>query len=202
MKQQYYLKTFQIKFNLIGQVRFGFMDKIGIKKYIRTIKDFPHKGIMFRDVTTLFSDPAGFDLTISEILSSIKSSRIEKVVGIEARGFILGGALANRLKCGFVPIRKSGKLPGTIISQNYQLEYGSDTLEIHIDSIESGERVLLVDDLLATGGTAEASIKLIEKLGGNIISCNFIVNLPDLGGSKKLSKLGIATNFLCSFDGD
>ena len=178
------------------------MDKIGIKKYIRTIKDFPHKGIMFRDVTTLFSDPDGFDLTISEILSSIKSSRIEKVVGIEARGFILGGALANRLKCGFVPIRKSGKLPGTIISQNYQLEYGSDTLEIHIDSIESGERVLLVDDLLATGGTAEASIKLIEKLGGNIISCNFIVNLPDLGGSKKLSKLGITTNCLCSFDGD
>ena len=178
------------------------MDKIGIKKYIRTIKDFPHKGIMFRDVTTLFSDPAGFDLTISEILSSVKSSRIEKVVGIEARGFILGGALATRLKCGFVPIRKSGKLPGTIIRQNYQLEYGSDTLEIHIDSIESGERVLLVDDLLATGGTAEASIKLIEKLGGNIISCNFIVNLPDLGGSKKLSKLGITTNCLCSFDGD
>ena len=178
------------------------MDKIGIKKYIRTIKDFPHEGIMFRDVTTLFCDPTGFDLTITEILSSIKSSGIDKVVGIEARGFIIGGAVANRLGCGFVPIRKSGKLPGTIIRQNYQLEYGSDTLEIHIDSIESGERVLLVDDLLATGGTAEASIKLIEKLGGNIISCNFIVNLPDLGGSKKLSKLGITTNCLCSFDGD
>ena len=103
------------------------MDKIGIKKYIRTIKDFPHQGIMFRDVTTLFSDPTGFDLTISEILSSIKSTRIDKVVGIEARGFILGGALANRLGCGFVPIRKSGKLPGAIISQDYQLEYGSDT---------------------------------------------------------------------------
>ena len=150
------------------------MDKIGIKKYIRTIKDFPHEGIMFRDVTTLFSDPTGFDLTISEILSDIKSSRIDKVVGIEARGFIMGGALANRLGCGFVPIRKSGKLPGAIISQDHQLEYGSDTLEVHVDSIEPGERVLLVDDLLATGGTAEAGIKLIEKLGGNIISLSLI----------------------------
>ena len=177
------------------------MDKIGIKKYIRTIKDFPHEGIMFRDVTTLFSDPTGFDLTISEILSYIKSSRIDKVVGIEARGFIIGGALADRLRCGFVPIRKSGKLPGAIISQDYQLEYGSDTLEVHVDSIEPGERVLLVDDLLATGGTAEAGVKLIEKLGGNIISCNFIVNLPDLGGSEKLANLGISTHFLCSFDG-
>ena len=178
------------------------MDKIGIKKYIRTIKDFPHEGIMFRDVTTLFSDPTGFDLTISEILSSIKSSGIDKVVGIEARGFIMGGALANRLGCGFVPIRKSGKLPGATISQDYQLEYGSDTLEVHVDSIEPGERVLLVDDLLATGGTAEAGVKLIEKLGGNIISCNFIVNLPDLGGSEKLANLGISTDFLCSFDGN
>lgn len=177
------------------------MDKIGIKKYIRTIKDFPHEGIMFRDVTTLFSDPTGFDLTISEILSYIKSSRIDKVVGIEARGFIMGGALANRLGCGFVPIRKSGKLPGAIISQDYQLEYGSDTLEVHVDSIERGERVLLVDDLLATGGTAEAGVKLIEKLGGNIISFHFIVNLPDLGGSEKLTNLGISTHFLCSFDG-
>ena len=178
------------------------MDKIGIKKYIRTIKDFPHEGIMFRDVTTLFSDPTGFDLTISEILSSIKSSGIDKVVGIEARGFIMGGALANRLGCGFVPIRKSGKLPGATISQDYQLEYGSDTLEVHVDSIEPGERVLLVDDLLATGGTAEAGVKLIEKLGGNIISCNFIVNLPDLGGNEKLTNLGISTHFLCSFDGN
>ena len=178
------------------------MDKIGIKKYIRTIKDFPHEGVMFRDVTTLFSDPTGFELTISEILSSIKSIGIDKVVGIEARGFIIGGALANRLGCGFVPIRKSGKLPGATISQDYQLEYGSDTLEAHVDSIEPGERVLLVDDLLATGGTAEAGIKLIEKLGGNIISCNFIVNLPDLGGSEKLANLGISTNFLCSFDGN
>ena len=178
------------------------MDKIGIKKYIRTIKDFPHEGIMFRDVTTLFSDPTGFDLTISEILSDIKSSRIDKVVGIEARGFIMGGALANRLGCGFVPIRKSGKLPGAIISQDYQLEYGSDTLEVHVDSIEPGERVLLVDDLLATGGTAEAAVKLIEKLGGNIISCDFIVNLPDLGGIEKLANLGISTHFLCSFDGN
>ena len=178
------------------------MDKIGIKKYIRTIKDFPHEGIMFRDVTTLFSDPTGFDLTISEILSSIKSSGIDKVVGIEARGFIMGGALANRLGCGFVPIRKSGKLPGATISQDYQLEYGSDTLEVHVDSIEPGERVLLVDDLLATGGTAAAGVKLIEKLGGNIISCNFIVNLPDLGGIEKLANLGISTHFLCSFDGN
>ena len=162
------------------------MDKIGVKKYIRTIKDFPHEGIMFRDVTSLFADPNGFDLTLTGILSSIENIKIDKVLGIEARGFILGGALANRLHCGFVPIRKSGKLPGAIISQDYQLEYGSDTLEIHVDSIEPGEKVLLVDDLLATGGTAEAGVKLIEKLGGNIVSCNFIVNLPKLGGDKKL----------------
>ena len=109
--------------------------------------------------------------------------------------------MANRLHCGFVPIRKSGKLPGAVISQDYQLEYGSDTLEIHVDSIEPGENILLVDDLLATGGTAEAGIKLIEKLGGNIVSCNFIVNLPNLGGDKKLADLGISTHFLCSFEG-
>jgi adenine phosphoribosyltransferase len=156
---------------------------------------------MFRDVTSLFSDPNGFDLTLTGILSSIENIKIDKVLGIEARGFILGGALANRLHCGFVPIRKSGKLPGAVISQDYQLEYGSDTLEIHVDSIEPGEKVLLVDDLLATGGTAEAGIKLIEKLGGNIVSCNFIVNLPKLGGDKKLADLGISTHFLCSFEG-
>ena len=177
------------------------MDKIGIKKYIRTIKDFPHEGIMFRDVTTLFSDPTGFDLTISEILSSIKSSGIDKVVGIEARGFIMGGALANRLGCGFVPIRKSGKLPGATISQDYQLEYGSDTLEVHVDSIEPGERVLLVDDLLATGGTAEAAAKLIEMSGGIVAGFVFIINLFDLPGEKKLKDKGYQIKSLINFPG-
>ncbi|MDU8910336.1 adenine phosphoribosyltransferase [Aestuariicoccus sp. MJ-SS9] len=172
-----------------------------VKDYIRTIVDFPHEGIMFRDVTTLFADPRGFRMAIDQLLHPYAGVRFDKVVGLEARGFILGGAVAHQLSAGFVPIRKKGKLPGTVISEEYTLEYGEAVVEIHDDAITAGERVLLVDDLLATGGTAEAGIKLIERLGGEIIGCAFIVDLPDLGGRKKLEAMGMDVHALCAFDG-
>ena len=153
-----------------------------IKDYIRTIVDFPHEGIMFRDVTTLFVDPRGFRMAIDQLLLPYAGVRFDKVVGLEARGFILGGAVAHQLSAGFVPVRKKGKLPGAVISEEYQLEYGEAVVEVHDDAIEAGEKILIVDDLLATGGTAEAGIKLVERLGGEIIGCAFIVDLPDLGG--------------------
>ncbi len=172
-----------------------------VKDYIRTIVDFPHEGIMFRDVTTLFSDPRGFRMTIDQMLHPYAGQRIDKVVGLEARGFILGGAIAHQLSLGFVPIRKKGKLPGATLSQAYQLEYGEAVMEIHDDAIQPGEKVLVVDDLLATGGTAAAGIQLIERLGGEIVGCSFIVDLPDLGGRKVLENLGIDVQVLCEFEG-
>ena len=152
--------------------------KKSVEDYIRTIPDFPHKGIMFRDVTTLFSDPRGFRICIDQLLSPYAGMRIDKVVGLEARGFILGGAVAHQLSVGFVPIRKKGKLPGKTIEQDYKLEYGDATMEVHDDAILPGEKILVVDDLLATGGTCEASIKLIERLGGEVISAAFVVTCP------------------------
>ena len=172
-----------------------------VKDYIRNIVDFPHEGIMFRDVTTLFSDPRGFRMCIDQMLHPYAGQPIDKVVGLEARGFILGGAIAHQLGTGFVPVRKKGKLPGTTISQDYKLEYGEAIVEIHDDAIEAGERILVVDDLLATGGTAEAGIKLIERLGGDIIGCSFIVDLPELGGRKKLQSMNMDVQVLCEFDG-
>ena len=172
-----------------------------VKDYIRTIVDFPHEGIMFRDVTTLFADPRGFRMCIDQMLHPYAGQPIDKVIGLEARGFILGGAIAHQLGTGFVPVRKKGKLPGTTISQDYKLEYGEAIVEIHDDAIEAGERILVVDDLLATGGTAEAGIKLIERLGGDIIGCSFIVDLPELGGRKKLQSMNIDVQVLCEFDG-
>ena len=172
-----------------------------VKDYIRTIVDFPHEGIMFRDVTTLFADPRGFRMAVDQMLHPYAGQRIDKVVGLEARGFILGGAIAHQLGTGFVPIRKKGKLPGATISQAYSLEYGEAIVEIHDDAITAGERILLVDDLLATGGTAEAGIKLVERLGGEIISCSFIIDLPALGGRKKLEAMGMDVQILCEFDG-
>ncbi len=172
-----------------------------VKDYIRTIVDFPHEGIMFRDVTTLFSDPRGFRMCIDQMLHPYAGQRIDKVVGLEARGFILGGAIAHQLSVGFVPIRKKGKLPGATLSEAYQLEYGEAVMEIHDDAIQPGEKVLVVDDLLATGGTAAAGIKLIERLGGEIVGCSFIVDLPDLGGRKVLENLGIEVEVLCEFEG-
>ena len=175
--------------------------KKSVEDYIRTIPDFPHKGIMFRDVTTLFSDPRGFRICIDQLLSPYAGMRIDKVVGLEARGFILGGAVAHQLSVGFVPIRKKGKLPGKTIKQDYKLEYGEATMEVHDDAILPGEKILVVDDLLATGGTCEASIKLIERLGGEIISAAFVVDLPELGGRERLEKMGIDLHWLCEYAG-
>lgn len=172
-----------------------------LKDYIRTIPDFPHEGILFRDVTTLFADPRGFRICVDQLLDPFAGQRIDKVAGLEARGFILGGAVAHQLSVGFVPIRKKGKLPGTTIEQPYALEYGEAVMELHDDAIEAGERVLLVDDLLATGGTAEAGITLVEKLGGDIVASAFVIDLPDLGGRKKLEDLGYAVHVLTSFEG-
>lgn len=172
-----------------------------VKDYIRTIADFPHEGILFRDVTTLFADARGFRMAIDQLLHPWAGQQIDKVVGLEARGFILGGAIAHQLSKGFVPIRKKGKLPGQTISQSYKLEYGEAIMEIHEDALTPGERVLIVDDLLATGGTCEASIKLIERLGAQIVGCSFIVDLPELGGRALLEKLGMNVNVLCEFEG-
>lgn len=172
-----------------------------VKNYIRTIVDFPHKGIMFRDVTTLFSDPRGFRMCIDQMVHPYAGEPIDKIVGLEARGFILGGAIAHQLGAGFVPIRKQGKLPGKTLSQDYKLEYGEAIVEIHDDAISAGERILIVDDLLATGGTAEAGIKLVERLGGDIVGCAFIVDLPELGGRAKLETMGMDVHALCNFEG-
>ena len=173
-----------------------------VQDYIRTIPDFPHEGIMFRDVTTLFADPRGFRIAIDQLLHPYAGEAIDKVVGLEARGFILGGAIAHQLSVGFVPIRKKGKLPGQTIAQDYTLEYGTATMEVHDDALQAGEKILLVDDLLATGGTAEAGIKLIERLGGEVVGCAFVVDLPDLGGRKKLEALGMNVHALCAFEGE
>lgn len=173
-----------------------------VQDYIRTIPDFPHEGIMFRDVTTLFADPRGFRMAVDQLLHPYAGADIDVVVGLEARGFILGGAIAYQLGKGFVPIRKKGKLPGKVISQAYTLEYGEAVMEIHDDAIEAGAKVLVVDDLLATGGTAEAGIKLLEKLGGNVVGCAFIIDLPELGGRAKLEKMGQDVHVLCEFEGE
>lgn len=173
----------------------------GIKEKIRAIPDYPKPGIMFRDITTLLQDARGFRKTVDEMVQPLAGTRIDKVVGIEARGFILGGAIAHQLSIGFVPVRKRGKLPWKTLSQEYQLEYGTDSMEIHIDAIQPNENILLVDDLIATGGTAEAAIKLIRAHKGNVVGCSFIVDLPELGGRKRLEALGVQVLALCEFDG-
>ena len=175
-----------------------------IKSKIRTIPDHPKKGILFRDITTLIKDPVGFKLVIDAFTQHFRKSAdaIDIIVGIESRGFIIGGALSYILGKGFVPIRKKGKLPAATISHEYELEYGTDTLEIHKDAIQKGDRVLVVDDLLATGGTALASAALIEKLGGKVVEMAFIVDLPDVGGSKRLLHKGYKIFHLTEFEGD
>ena len=172
-----------------------------VKDYIRTIVDFPHEGILFRDVTTLFADPRGFRMCVDQLLAPYAGQPIDKVAGLEARGFILGGAIAHQLSVGFVPIRKKGKLPGQTISQAYKLEYGEAIMEIHEDALQPGEKVLIVDDLLATGGTCEAGIKLIERLGAEVVGCAFVIDLPELGGRRLLEKLGMSVHVLCEFEG-
>jgi len=157
-----------------------------LKKYIRSIRDFPIKGIMFRDITTLLKDPDAVKETLNQLLAFSKEQKINKVIGIESRGFIFGAMLANELKAGFVPVRKPGKLPAEKESQTYQLEYGLDKIEIHKDAISNRDRVLIHDDLLATGGTAEAACKLVEKLGGKVVQISFLIELAFLNGREKL----------------
>ncbi len=169
---------------------------------IRTIPNFPKSGVMFRDITTLLADPLGFRKAVDEMVQTYVGVRIDKVAGIEARGFILGGAVAHQLATGFIPIRKKGKLPHKTISQDYKLEYGTDRLEIHNDAIASGDLVLLVDDLIATGGTAEAAVKLIRSAGGNVAAACFVIDLPDLGGSARLRAMGVDIITLCEFEGE
>ena len=172
-----------------------------IRDYIRTIPDFPHEGILFRDVTTLFGDPEGLRLSVDMIVDVCRALHIDKVAGLEARGFILGGAVAHQLSLGFVPIRKSGKLPGPTIAEHYALEYGTATMELHDDALQAGERVLLVDDLIATGGTAAAGIKLVERLGAQVVQASFIIDLPDLKGREVIEKMGVPVQVLCAFEG-
>jgi adenine phosphoribosyltransferase len=173
-----------------------------IKSLIRTIPHYPKQGIQFRDITTLLKDPIGFRMVVDALAQQYAHQHIDKIAGIEARGFIIGAALAYKLGVGFVPIRKSGKLPAETIGHDYALEYGADRVEIHTDAIAQGERVLLVDDLIATGGTAEAAAALIQKLGGVVMGCAFVINLPDLGGSKRLADGGFSPFSLCEFEGD
>ena len=172
-----------------------------VKDYVRSIHDFPHEGIIFRDVTTLFADARGFRMAVDQLLHAYAGTRIDKVVGLEARGFILGGAVAHQLSTGFVPIRKKGKLPGAVISEAYQLEYGEAIMEIHDDALKPGEKVLIVDDLLATGGTAEAAIKLCRRLGAEVVGCAFVIDLPELGGRALLESLEMPVHALCEFEG-
>jgi adenine phosphoribosyltransferase len=172
-----------------------------IRDYIRTIPDFPHEGILFRDVTTLFGDPEGLRRSVDMIVDVCREMHIDKVAGLEARGFILGGAVAHQLGLGFVPIRKSGKLPGATIAEHYALEYGTATMELHDDALQAGERVLLVDDLIATGGTAAAGIKLVERLGAQVVQASFIIDLPDLRGREVVERMGVPVQVLCAFGG-
>ena len=173
-----------------------------IKSRIRTIPDFPRPGIMFRDITTLLQDSYGFRKVVDELVQPYAGIRIDKVAGVEARGFILGGAVAHQLSVGFVPVRKKGKLPWQTIGQDYDLEYGSDRVEVHADAIVAGDDILLVDDLIATGGTAEATIRLVQQAGGTIVGATFVIELPDLGGRRRLEALGVEMRALCAFEGE
>lgn len=172
-----------------------------LQQLIRTIPDYPKPGILFRDITTLLADAKGLKAAIKAMSKSFEDRDVDVVAGIEARGFILGGAIADRLECGFIPIRKKGKLPWKTIGQEYTLEYGVDVIEIHEDAIAKNANVLIVDDLIATGGTAEAAVKLVQRSGGTVVGATFIVNLPDLGGIKRLDALGIESHALMAFEG-
>jgi adenine phosphoribosyltransferase len=172
-----------------------------LKSLIRSIPDYPKPGIVFRDVTTLLGDARGFQQAVISMAEPFKNAGVQAVAGIEARGFILGGAVADRLGCGFVPIRKKGKLPWKTIGQEYTLEYGVDVIEIHEDAIAQGQRVLIVDDLIATGGTAEAAAKLVTRSGGEIVGATFVIDLPDLGGMQLLAKHGVKGHAVMAFDG-
>lgn len=173
-----------------------------LKAAIRTIPDYPHEGIMFRDITTLLSDPKAYRRAVDELVHPYVGMGISQVAGIDARGFIFGGAMAHQLSAGFLALRKKGKLPFKTYSMTYNLEYGEAELEIHTDAVRKGEKVILVDDLLATGGTAEAAIKLLQDQGAEIIAACFVIDLPDLGGRKKIEALGVAVRTLVEFEGE
>ncbi len=168
---------------------------------IRTIPNYPKPGILFRDITTLLGDARAFRRAVDELVQPWAGAKVEKVAGIEARGFILGGAVAHQLSAGFVPVRKKGKLPHTTVSIAYSLEYGLDEMEMHEDAILPNERVILVDDLIATGGTAEGAVKLLRKLGADVVAACFVIDLPDLGGSRRLAALDVPVRSLIAFEG-
>jgi adenine phosphoribosyltransferase len=172
-----------------------------IKKLIRTVPDFPKAGIRFRDITPLIGDPKGF-AQVTHTLADRYHGKIDKIAAIEARGFIFGSAIAHVLGAGFVPIRKPGKLPGKSLAHEYTLEYGSNKVEIHVDAVATGERVLVVDDLLATGGTASAALTLLEQMGAKVVECAFVVELHDLGGRKRIEQRGYSVHALCGFTED
>ena len=175
---------------------------MNLTNLIRTIPDYPKPGIMFRDITTLLGHAEGFKHTIQMLVGRYAEYDFDYVAGIEARGFILGAPIAANLGKGFIPVRKVGKLPGKTLTQSYALEYGTDQIEIHVDAFPRGSKILLVDDLIATGGTAAAATQLIEKSGGEILECCFVINLPDLGGVKKLEAMGMRVYSLVEFEGD
>lgn len=172
-----------------------------LKAAIRTIPDYPKPGILFRDITTLLGDARAFRRAVDELVQPWAGGKVDKVAGIEARGFILGGAVAHQVSAGFIPIRKKGKLPHKRVSIAYSLEYGLDEMEIHEDAVVKGERVIIVDDLVATGGTAEGAVKLLRQMGANVLAACFIIDLPDLGGADKIRKLDVPVRTLISFEG-
>ena len=172
-----------------------------LSKFIRTVPDFPEPGIMFRDVTTLFAEPQAFKAMIEQFNQQFNGVDIDYIGGIDARGFIIGAALALTREIGFVPVRKKGKLPYDTISEDYALEYGTATLELHKDAVSAGAKVLIVDDLIATGGTAIAAVNLFRKVNANVIGCAFLVDLPELGGADKLRSIDVSVTSLCTFDG-
>jgi adenine phosphoribosyltransferase len=173
-----------------------------IKSRIRTVPHYPQSGVMFRDITTLLKDATGLQLAVKSLADHFRHQAIDRVAGIEARGFILGAAVAYDLGVGFIPVRKKGKLPAQTVGQDYALEYGTDRIEIHTDAIAPGESILLIDDLIATGGTATAACTLIARMGGQIQGCGFVIDLPDLGGRQRLEKQGHSVFALCEFEGD
>lgn len=176
-------------------------DTLDLRSVIRTIPDYPKKGIQFRDITTLLGNARAFRRTVDELVQPWAGSKIDKVAGIEARGFILGGAVAHQVSAGFVPIRKKGKLPHETVRVAYSLEYGIDEMEMHKDAISPGERVILVDDLIATGGTAEGAVKLLKQMGAEVLAAVFVIDLPELGGARKIRDLGVPVRTLVSFEG-
>src|SRR6201991_3177638 len=177
------------------------MPEYDLKATVRNIPDYPKPGIVFHDITTLLGDARAFRNAVDELVQPSAGSKIDKIAGIQARGLILGGALAHQVSAGFVPIRKRGKLPHTTVRIAYSLEYGVDEMEMHVDAIHPGERVILVDDLIATGGTAEGAVKLLRQIGANIVAACFIIDLPDLGGAAKLRAMDVPVRTLMTFDG-